>query len=355
MLIPPAADPAAASTGSSSSAATIRARGCRCCSRPGPRSAAAPARALRIVGADPLAVRLLLPAHARRRRRHRRARLPLAGGADGRAAAGEGAGRAVDRRRELRHGADARVRVRDAGGRVRHPGVRGVDDAETGGAVPAGRRAGAWPTRSSAARGRAAAARARRRGAARSRASGTRGTRSPGGSSRSTSRCWRALMRAALAAIAAEPRSRSSCSSSAGVDRPALVARAALDASATRSRRSSGVGRRRGRVQPALDRRARVRLEDGDPSAMPPPHPRFRLVFSAFCVGPARERRAAGPVGELARVARARPADAAAAGALGDARRHGLRAPRLRPRPGAAARRLRRCSRRTSRTGRSRA
>ena len=62
------------------------------------------------------------PAAARRvRRRHRRARLPEPGRADRRAVVGEGARRAVDRRRELRHGAHARLRVRVARGRVRHP------------------------------------------------------------------------------------------------------------------------------------------------------------------------------------------------------------------------------------------
>ena len=46
------------------------------------------------------------------RRRDRRARFPQPGGADGGAACGEGARRPVARRRELRDGADTRLRVR---------------------------------------------------------------------------------------------------------------------------------------------------------------------------------------------------------------------------------------------------
>ena len=45
---------------SSSSAATSRARACTCCCGRGPRSGAGPARGCGIIGADPLAVRLLL-------------------------------------------------------------------------------------------------------------------------------------------------------------------------------------------------------------------------------------------------------------------------------------------------------
>ena len=61
VLIPDRAPtPPAASTASSSSAATSRARACRSCSAPGRRSAGGPAPGCVIVGADPLAVRLLL-------------------------------------------------------------------------------------------------------------------------------------------------------------------------------------------------------------------------------------------------------------------------------------------------------
>ena len=77
---------------------------------------------LRLVGADPLAVRLA--AHAGTgvaRRGHRRrsassARTTLTA----ELLAREGARRAVARRRELRDGADARVRLRDARRRLRH-------------------------------------------------------------------------------------------------------------------------------------------------------------------------------------------------------------------------------------------
>ena len=66
---------------------------------------------------------------ARVRRRHRRPRLPHPGRADRRARRREGARRAVARRGELRHGADARLRVRDAGRRVRHPRLSRRHDA----------------------------------------------------------------------------------------------------------------------------------------------------------------------------------------------------------------------------------
>ena len=103
-----------------------------------PDGAPATGARLRLIGADPLAVRLLLSGGSRVRRRHRRARLPEPGGADGRAAVGEGARRAVDRRRELRHGAHARVRVRGAGGRVRHPGLPRRRDGRDQPLVPPG-------------------------------------------------------------------------------------------------------------------------------------------------------------------------------------------------------------------------
>ena len=121
---------------------------------------------LRIAGADPLAVRLLLDAAARLRRRNRRARLPQPGGSDGRARVGEGARRAVARRRELRDGAHARVRVRDAGRRVRHPRLPRRDDAGDLRRRAAGRAGSARRGDRRAARGRAAPRGARRRRAA---------------------------------------------------------------------------------------------------------------------------------------------------------------------------------------------
>ena len=75
---------------------------------------------LRVIGADPLRVRLLMT----------RLRVPddgidVLGFLDQERFTeellrGEGARRAVARRRELRHGADARLRLRDAGRGVRH-------------------------------------------------------------------------------------------------------------------------------------------------------------------------------------------------------------------------------------------
>ena len=73
----------------------------------------------------------------RQRRRARHPGLPRAGAADERAAADEGARRAVARRRELRHGAHARVGVRDSGRRVRHPRLPRGADSRSGGRVSA--------------------------------------------------------------------------------------------------------------------------------------------------------------------------------------------------------------------------
>ena len=62
--------------------------------------------------------------------------------------------------------------------------------------------------------------------------------------------------------------------------------------------------------------------------AMPPPHPRFRIVFSAFCVGLFANVVLPGRVGELARVAVLARRMPERQGDLGDADRLGLRAPR---------------------------
>ena len=75
---------------------------------------------LRIVGADPLMVRLAMTRRGRRARGDRLARLPQPGRPDGGAHEREGAGGPVARRRKLRHGAHARLRVRDAGRLLRH-------------------------------------------------------------------------------------------------------------------------------------------------------------------------------------------------------------------------------------------
>ncbi len=91
---------------------------------------------LTVAGADPLAVRLLLDTAPRLRRGDRRRRLPEPGRAHGDAAPREGARRAVDRPGELRHGADARVRVRAPRRRVGHPRLPRGADARAAVAVP---------------------------------------------------------------------------------------------------------------------------------------------------------------------------------------------------------------------------
>ncbi len=111
-------------------------------------------------------------AAARLRGGDRHPRLPLTGGADRRAALREGSGRALPRRRKLRHGAHARVRLRDARRRLGHPWLSGRHGAERrsarsarraartgrggrGGCLPTSRGAsssgaprGNWPSRS---------------------------------------------------------------------------------------------------------------------------------------------------------------------------------------------------------------
>ena len=121
---------------------------------------------LRVVGADPLAVRLLLTRLRRSGRGDRHPRLPQPGGPDRRAARGEGAGRAVARRRELRHGADARLRLRDAGRRLRHHRLPRRHDARDGACSsrPAIRTRSRTPSRRCSRTSRAGARSARRRG-----------------------------------------------------------------------------------------------------------------------------------------------------------------------------------------------
>ena len=69
-------------------------------------------------------------------------------------------------------------------------------------------------------------------------------------------------------------------------------------------RRHVGVGRRRDRAQPALGGRAgALRGTPTIKQSIPPPHPRFSLVFSAFSVGLFANAVLPGRVGELARVA----------------------------------------------------
>ena len=171
----------AASTASSSRAGTRARKGLQVLLEAWPEIRRRTGATLRIIGADPLRVRLLMT----------RLRVPddgievlgfLDAGALHRGAARrEGARRAVARRRELRHGADARARVRDAGRRVRHPRLPRRDDARDlrRRSPPAtARRSSRRSTRCSPTS--RAAARWAPPGA-RSRRSATRGTRSRGG------------------------------------------------------------------------------------------------------------------------------------------------------------------------------
>ena len=81
---------------------------------------------------------------------------------------------------------------------------------------------------------------------------------------------------------------------------------------------------------------ARVRLAHGDPTGDAPAASRQMLVFSAFSVGPFANAVLPGRIGELARVAVLNRKMPKSEGPVGDARRHRLRAPRLRPRAGPA-------------------
>ena len=125
---------------------------------------------------------------------------------------------------------------------------------------------------------------------------------SPSGSSRSTARSRHeveggdpAVPRGLRGDRARVPR---------GGRRAALVARAALDefkdafTAVDWKWVAAAVG-----LNLALGGRAGGRVGHGDPPAMPPPHPRFGLVFSAFSVGLLANAVLPGRVGELARVA----------------------------------------------------
>ena len=150
---------------SSSPAVTIRGRACRVLLRawpeaarqrdptPGDRSGSpcgpAPAHAASDGGGDRLP------------------RLPRGAHPHGGAGGGEAARRAVARRREVRDGDDARVRVRHARHRLRHPGVPEVIATEPGATVPPGDSSAPRRRDRGAARGRAAPPAARRAAARR--------------------------------------------------------------------------------------------------------------------------------------------------------------------------------------------
>ena len=120
-----------------------------------------------------------------------------------------------------------------------------------------------------------------------------------------------------------------------GARRPVLVA--ARQPHDDRQRvpcRALGVGRRCDRAEPPLGDRSRARLDDRDPfgdGAAPAPRA-ARLL--GLLGRPVRERRAAGPDRRAGAGRRADAEDARAQGGVGDARRDGIRAPRLRHRAG---------------------
>ena len=305
VLIPPAADPAAASTGSSSSAATTRARACPCCSQAWPEIHRRTGARLRLVGADPLAVRLLLS-----RTRVSDEGIDVLGFLSqeqltAELLAAKALVAPVARRRELRHGADARVRLRDAGRRVRHPGVPRRDDRGHRAARPAGRR------RRARRRARSLLADEPRREAIGARARRSRSERYSwdddrrAARSRSTSRCWPPEARRGSArprdAGSARPRARRRRSSIVllwwrGPD---------WAASATRSRRRRGSGCVVAIGFNLLSVVARALawqtvIDAGDAAAAPALPPRLLGVLGRA----ARERGAAGP-GRRARPRRA--------------------------------------------------
>ncbi len=103
-----------------------------------------------------------------------------------------------------------------------------------------------------------------------------------------------------------------------------------------------GVGRRRDRAQSAVGRRARARLDDGDQPGDAAAASGCDARLLRVLRRAVRERRAAG-ADRRARARRgAHAEDAGAERRVGDPRRDGVRAPRLRHRPGDPARALRR-------------
>ena len=300
----------------SSSAGTSRARACRCCFARGRRSEGAPGRGcawsaptrspsgssspgcacpdegvdvLGFLSQDELTAELL---------------------------AREGARRALARRRELRDGAHARVRLRDAGRRLRHlrlPGSHGA--ARRGLLVPPGDPRGPRRRGRRAARRRAARAKSWVARLGRSRRSATRGTGSRNGWPRSTraspSRRRRSRHRNVEVAegevgpgrVGAPRVSRRMIALFIwrGPDWGLVARRLPV--------RRLGVGRRsRSRSTSCRWSRGRPPGNQVIEQAVPPPQPPFRAVFSAFGVGLFANAVLPGRIGELARVAVLTPA-----------------------------------------------
>ena len=138
------------------------------------------------------------------------------------------------------------------------------------------------------------------------------------------------------------PRARSASIVLAGGRRAALVARRRTSAgSARRSGRSSGSGSPSRSRSTSLSVVARaLAWTTVIRQAMPPPHPRRPARLLRVLRRAVRERRAAGTDRRARARRRADAEDAGAEGRVGDARRDGVRAPRLRHRPGDAAGRV---------------
>ena len=145
----------------------------------------------------------------------------------------------------------------------------------------------------------------------------------------------------AFTVVVAVGRSRSA--QSARGRRAALVARAELERDRRRVHDGPvGVGGGRGRPQSRVGRRARDRVADGHPPGDAAAASRQPARLLGILGRALRERSPAGPDRRARPRRRARAQAAEAQGPLGDARRHGVRASRLRPRAGRAPDRLRR-------------
>ena len=237
------------------------------------------------------------------------------------------------------------VRVRDAGRCVGHRRVHGdVMTPETGVLVPPGD-----PAALAEALVELLADEARRRRSARGRAAHRRGALLLGRRSRSgcveiyerreravpgSSRGGRVSSRLAHSRLR---RVASSSPVAAVVVRAPLVARAGLERRRGRVRAVAlGVGRgARSRSTSSRSSFARSRGRTVIEQAMPPPHPPASLRLLRLLRRAPRERGAARADRRARARRRADPPDARAPRALGDARRHRVRAPAVRPRAGA--------------------
>ena len=345
VLIPETADPPAASTRSSSPGATSRARGCRCCCAPGRSSTAARVRRSR----SPAPTRSLSAcssAGCGSRTRHRDRRVPLPGGPHRAALLDEGAHRALARRRELRHGAHARVRVRDASRRLRHRGLSRRRHSRDGDhraartipmrSPPGSRRcsrtsrgASRWARRRERWRRSATAGghrrQARGRVHARDRRHGAGARREPARAAALNPVPGRHRRRALLARV-----------------RRDLVAWARLARGLPRVRlRELALDHRRGRRSTSCRCSPGALVEHDDPAGAAPAPSAVRPGVLGIRGRAARERGAPGPCRRAGACRGAAAAPSARAGNERDPRRDGVRPPAVRLLPGLASRRLR--------------